>query len=85
MAVADLDGDGCADIAICQGRTDILNTTESLLFRGGPNGPDPTPVRLVTHDATRVLVGRTLNHPRPQVIFVNHVTGRFRGDVPIYI
>lgn len=85
VVVADLNGDGCAEIVICQGRTDRLNTTESLIFRGASSGVIPEPQRFTTHDATTVLLARTGSAQDPQVIFVNHVTGRVCGDMPVYI
>ncbi len=85
VAVGDLDGDGSPEIAICQGRTDIMNTTESVVFKG--LGPDNDPERFAyeTHDAAGVLIGHTSDSVLPQLIFINHVTGRVRGDEPIYI
>ena len=85
VAVGDLDGDGYPDVAVCQGGTDIMNTTESLIFHGGRNGIDPEPVRVTTDDATTVFIARTSSHKFAQVIFVNHVSGRTRGDINYYI
>lgn len=84
IAVSDLDGDGYDDIAICQGRTDIMNTTESLVFRGSAKGIVSEPARFATHDATTVLAGKTSDDKNPQVIFIDHLTGRVRGDVSAY-
>jgi hypothetical protein len=85
VAVGKLTGSGFADIVICQGRTDVMNTTESLIFRGCTAGINPEPIRMTTHDATATFIARTSDHQQPQVIFINHVTGRVRGDVPAYI
>lgn len=84
-AVGDLDEDGYADIVICQGRTDAMNTTESLVFRGCKSGLVGEPVRFTTHDATCAFIARTCSKKEKQVIFVNHVTGGCCGDVPVYI
>jgi hypothetical protein len=80
VAVADLNGDGCAEVLVCQGRTDVMNTTESLIFRGSSKGIVPDPVPIPTHDATTVLVARP-----SQVIFINRVTGRVTSDIPVYL
>ena len=85
VLVCDLTGDGYSDVIICQGRTNIMNTTESLVFKGSKDGVCPDPVRLVTHDATMVLAGKTRKGNDKQLIFINHVGGRVRGDMPVYI
>ena len=84
-AVGDLNGNGCADVVICQGRTGVVSTTESLVFRSGADGLDPEPVRITTHDAMAALLARTSDHEHPQVLFINRLGGRVRGDVPSYI
>lgn len=85
VLVCDITGSGCADVILCQGRTSIMNTTESLVFKGTRDGIATVPVRLKTHDAVTVLAGKTRPGKDKQVIFINHVGGRVRGDVPIYI
>lgn len=85
VVIGDLNGDGHPEVVICQGRTDIMNTTESLIFRGRKGGVDLKPMRLPTFDATGVHIARTCDDKIPRLIFSNHVTGRFRGDVPIYL
>ncbi len=85
VVIGDLNGDGHPEVVICQGRTDVMNTTESLIFRGRAGGIDPKPLRVPSFDATGVHIARTCDDKNPQVIFINHVTGRFRGDVPIYL
>ncbi|MBP1990682.1 FG-GAP repeat domain-containing protein [Paenibacillus eucommiae] len=85
VCLGDLDGDGLQEITICQGRTDIMNTTESLIFRASSEGTiHPEPVRLESHDASTALIARTSDTAQPQLIFINHVTGRVRGDVSAY-
>lgn len=85
VAVADLTGSGFGDVIICQGHTDILNSSESVVFRGSADGIDTQPTRFATHDATTVLTAKTSDSPLPQVIFINHLTGRARGDTLAYV
>ncbi|MSR64302.1 MAG: hypothetical protein EXS18_00790 [Verrucomicrobiae bacterium] len=85
VAVADLNGDGCAEVIVCQGRTDVMNSTESLIFRGTSKGIVPDPVRIATHDATTALVARIERSTSPQIIFINHVTGCVTSDIPVYL
>ena len=85
VAVADLNGNGYADVVICQGRTDILCTTVSLVYAAAAAGLATAPREFVTHDAATVLVARTNSDPAPQLVFVNHEAGRVRGDVPTYV
>ncbi|WP_409344256.1 FG-GAP repeat domain-containing protein [Paenibacillus sp. MBLB4367] len=94
VSIGDLDGDGVPEIVICQGRTDVMNTTESLIYRvpgqaewaeaAGDAALLADPIRLVTHDAATALIGRTSDAEHPQIIFINHVSGRVRGDVSAY-
>jgi len=81
VALGDLDGDGCDDIVICQDRTPETFSIHSLVYRGGRDGVNPEPVALETHDARRVLIGRTSDAPLPQVLFVNSRARRVGGDV----
>lgn len=81
VAVGDLDGDGCADIVLCQDRTVESYTFHSLVYRGTRDGVDPQPVTLESHDAHRVFIARTSDAPNPQVILVNHRARRAGGDI----
>jgi len=81
VAVGDLDGDGFADVVICQNQSAVSFTGESLLYRGGPDGVIAGPRRLVTEDARRVFIVRPSPDLDPQVVFVNHFGGGKIGDV----
>lgn len=85
ITTGSLSSSGFADIVICQGRTDISYTTNSLIFRGNRDRILGEPVRIVTHDATSVLItGTDVKNPN-QVLFINHEGGRVRGDIPVYV
>jgi len=81
IAVADLDDNGFDDVVICQDRSEESFSFHSQVYRGGVGSPSGETTRLYTHDARRVLVGRTCDDPLPQVIFVNHRARRAGGDV----
>ena len=84
VAVGDVDGDGCDDIAICHSHTRDLCTRESLLFRGGSQIGDA--VGLTSHDARRVLMGRSRGaQGAVDVAFVNTQARLKIEDVPISI
>lgn len=85
IAAADLDGDGCSEIIVCQGKTDRSYTYESLIYRGTPEGLSSEPVKLETHFAVATFVVRSMDASRPQVVFLNHLSNRILGDVPAYI
>jgi hypothetical protein len=85
VCVADLNNNGFSDVIICQGSTDVNLTTDSIIFRGCAAGIDQTPVRVMTHDATKCLIAHAGDKARPQVVFVNREAGRVRGDVPCYV
>ena len=80
-----LDGDGRDEIVLCQGKTLDSFTTESLIYRGAPDGIDSVPVRLVSDDARRVFVVRASNSARPQVVLINHFSRGVCGDVDVTI
>ena len=86
VALGDLDGDGCDDIALCQCHTAESFTTRSRVYRGGSNVV-ARPVFLQTEDARRVFIARTSAGKRPQVVFVNHQARATLGnpDIPIYL
>jgi hypothetical protein len=81
VAVGDLDGNGFADIVICQNQSAVSFTGESLIYRGGPDGVIDGSLRLVTEDARRTFIVRPSPDGDPQVVFVNHFGGGKIGDV----
>ena len=85
VAVADLDGDGCDDIVLCQNRTFESYTTESLIYRGRPDGVFEDPVRLATEDARRVFLARSPSEKPPALVFVNHWSRKAARGVSSYV
>ena len=81
VAVADLSGDGCADVILCQSHSDESYSADSLIYRGTRGGVDPEAVRLLCHDARRVLLARSGTDLPPQVIFVNHFGRNRLGNI----
>ncbi len=86
VAVGDLDGDGYDDIVLCQSHTPESYTSDSLIYRGTRDGAHPEPIRLLSHDARRVLLARCSADRQPQVILVNYRSRSLLGniEVPIY-
>ncbi len=85
VAVADLSGNGCADVIICQTHTPDSYSADSFIYRASAAGIDPEPVRLPCEDARRVLLARASPGARPQVIFVNHFGRNRLGNINPYI
>ena len=81
VAVADLDGNGCDDIALCQDGTAPSYTAESLVYRGTPAGIDPQPVSLLSHAACRVLIARSSAERDPQIVLVNRFARNRLGNI----
>ena len=85
VAVADLSGNGCADVILCQTHTPDSYSADSLIYRASRTGIDPEPVRLPCLDARRVLLARAGSDARPHVIFVNHFGRNRLGNINPYI
>ena len=85
VEIAGLGWDGFGDLLVCQGGTEILNTTESLVYKGVKTGILSTPLRFTSHDACGFYAVKSGDGAKSQVIIINHVSGRKRGDVNAYI
>ena len=85
VAVGDLDGDGCDDLILCQNRTEASYTSESLIYRGTPDGVETKPARLISEDARRVFLAKPSAGGDIQVIFANHFSRNALGDLPATI
>ena len=84
VIIADFNGNGCGDIAICQGRNEHQFTTESLLYPCSPAGIAAEPLRFTSHDAVDILAAGSNGRGR-QLILVNHQQSSTYGHVPAYI
>lgn len=82
--MADLDGNGHADLIIAQSHTEYLYTNHILLYRGSPDGIGDTPEMLEGEDVQRVFAV-----PRPDgsraVLAVNHYSRSAVGFDKSYI
>jgi hypothetical protein len=76
VAAADADGDGIADVALCQSHTAESYTSECLLYRGSRDRSFGEPARLLSHDARRVFLAPWAHDTLPAVTIVN---ARARG------
>ena len=85
VAVADLDDDGCADIALCQCRSEASYTTESLLYRGTPDRVLADPIHLVSEDARRVFLARPSADRQYQTVLPGHFARNALGDIPVTV
>jgi len=85
VVVGDLDGDGCAEIILCQNHTAESFTSSSRVFRGTQTGVVNEPIELVTEDARRVFLLRGPDDPHPQVAFINYFSRDIRGNIPAYV
>lgn len=83
VVVAPLGSGGAPHIVFCQGSTEERLTTESLIYRTARGRIARVPRRLRTLDATMVLTAKAAG--QTHLIFINHESGRVRGDVPAYV
>ncbi|MCC6681450.1 MAG: VCBS repeat-containing protein [Phycisphaeraceae bacterium] len=81
VVLGDLNGNGFADVAICQKQDDNSFSIDSLVYRGTHTGIDSEPIRLPTHGARRVFMARTSDDRYPQLIFVNQLGRTATNDV----
>lgn len=81
----DLSGDGYSDVAVAQGRDNVMNASESLVFKGNRDGIRTEPLRIKTLDSYAVLAGRTSAERLPQLVFINNRSGRVNGDVNTFV
>ncbi len=79
--VADLDGDGRAEVVICQSHGAESYDTESLIFRIARDRSLSEPVRLAAHDGRRVFVTRFAADDGPAVVVVNACARGMLGKV----
>ena len=84
VTIADLDGDGRAEVVLCQHKSAASFTTESLVYAAGPDRRFGPARRLVSHDARRALTGRP-DGGHPRLVLINHFARTSRDDVPIYV
>ncbi len=85
VALADLSGNGCADVILCQTHTPDSYSADSLIYRAARTGIDPEPVSLPCEDARRVLLAHAGPNAQPHVIFVNHFGRNRLGNINPYI
>ncbi len=81
--MADFNGDGRADLAICQSHTEYSYTNAVLVYAGTPGGLCETPVRLPCEDAQRIFA-----LPRPDGValaVINHYSRSAVGFDKTYI
>jgi hypothetical protein len=85
ILLCDLNGDGCLDILVCQGRTEEDNSCDSLVYHTTPAGIASEPIKIETHDAVAALCCSKAKSEKKQIVFVNHVTGNYLGNMPTYL
>jgi len=85
VAVADLDGDGCDDIVLCQAHRDESFTSSSLVYRGARDGRFADPTELCSEDARRVFITHGSADERPRVVLVNFRSRNKLGNIDAFI
>ncbi|MFH1567597.1 MAG: VCBS repeat-containing protein, partial [Gemmatimonadota bacterium] len=80
VALADLDGDGRPEVVVCQGHTAASFTADSDVYRVNADRQVTKVARLQGEDPRRVLVAKSSDDPRPQVLLVNHFSGGRLGS-----
>ena len=85
VGVGDLDGDGLADVVLCQNHTSESFTTDSLIYRGAADRQLGRPRALSNEDPRRVFMVKPGDGERPDLLFINHYSRKiFEVDPTIF-
>ena len=84
-AIGDINGDGRLDLVFAQYRNQETFDVSPSVFLGGAAGLSPLPMNLPTHGATDVQLADLNGDSRPDLVFMNYVSGRTKGDINSYI
>ena len=82
--VDDIDGDGFAEVVLCQAGKDMVYTSDVLVFHAAGNGIDPIPKKYHNEDARRVFSFHNPNHTGGLFV-VNHFSRSAVGFDKTYI
>jgi len=85
VALADLDGNGRADVVLCQSHCHDCFTYPSKLYQIDTARDVRAPLELTTEDARRVFALRRADGQAARIAFVNHFSGGVLGDVSVSI
>ena len=81
VLVANLGNRDHADVIICQNHNGESYDTCTLIYRGGREGVIKPPIKLPSHDARRVLVGRSSDRTDLDLVVINHFSRSYIGDI----
>lgn len=81
VAVADLDGDGAAEVVICQSHTARSYDTDSPVYRIRTGRSPVVAARLATHDGRRAFAARVADGEGLSVVIVNARARGMLGEV----
>lgn len=85
IAVGDLDGDGRAEISVCQNKTHDWYTHASLVCRCTAERVLEEPLSIETHDARRTFIVGCSDDAVFSLVFVNHFSGTASDTVKSYL
>lgn len=84
-AIGDLNHDGKPGLVFAQYRNHESFDVSPSIFVEGPSGLSPLPAVLPIHGATDVQLADINGDARPDLVFMNNIAGRTRGDINSYI
>jgi hypothetical protein len=85
-SIGDLNGDGHADLVLSRYSDDQSYDIASLILWGGMDGVSlDRRTLLPTSGATDAQIGDFNGDSRPDLVFINNIAGRTKGDIKSYI
>ncbi len=84
-ATGDLNHNGWPGLVFAQYRNQESFDVSPSIFVVGPQGLSPLPIVLPIRGATDVQVADINGDARPDLVFMNNISGRTRGDINSYI
>lgn len=83
VCVGDIDNDGLKELVLCSGNNGITYTVNTPVYKLHKDRRIEKIKEYTVHDCVDVYIADSKN--KKQIVFVNHESGRVRGDVDLFV